>query len=893
MKRVVGIILCWLLLCSMPAGAVQLGSETILSLPDDWSVTAVPAGRSGVEMTEGDLRLYFDTTDAADRGRAEVTTGAVTLGQGVYALSMDTAFTDNAQVNKSLVLKDNTVFNTVELLRITGTEAAFFGGAGSVDISGGSNHRIVLALDIRNDAQGAVWVDGQLAYQGSIANWKPALDLSAVQLLLRNTANGDVAERSEWTVAGLSLQPVNGRFNLVTQPQDQEVMVDPSGLNGIQLDFGTRLGDNAYLADNYTLQKDDSAEAFTLTATETGVQIVPDSGFAPLSTYTLTIPSFYDLLGQELTKEQQISFTTAYAGYEPPEIEAAFQAEELKIYKGQTVPLEFTVTSGEAVQVDILIDGQTVAKLNQAPYLYNFKAEAFGEATVQAIVWDAAGGRGYSEVQTLTVLPNNPPELTVDGLTDGGSYEASALPVVQIHAQDDIAVERIQIAVDGTVVQEMQGASGSFDLSGVAGGSHLIEITAIDIYGLAASMSFQIELTHSQYQTIYQNDFSDYGGNNTLPDGMGGNSQRGYLDVGEVDAAHGKSLLIGIDVADESYAVTDTAYVGIPAGGSKGANVFEFDILISAKPARGDKYRLAFKRTGGAELDIAQFHSDQVRYFRSNGAMEMSEDYVPGEWMHFTIKTNVAAKTYEIYVNGKPVVTNGALPSTMDQLDHLRIFGPAVDTVKGYAAVDNVTVQSAYGLPQLTFDQPVDYTAAQVTFTSSEALHGASLTPETVTLTGPFGKVNIQAVSAEGNTIVLTLPSPLSSNTAYTVTLLPEVRYLNGPEFGIAVTGSFTTSLGMFEILDGRYDAAASSFVFQALNSTGKAVEATIISQVWHDNQVRRVKAQQVTIPPDEAEAEYTVPIPALQPGEEIRTFIWDGLVLPEPLSPVTFVLKN
>ena len=892
MKRVVGIILCWLLLCSMPAGAVQLGDETILSLPDDWSVTAMPAGRAGVEMTEGDLRLYFDTTDAADRGRAEVTTGAVTLGQGVYALSMDTAFTGSSQVVKSLTLRDGTVFNAVELLRITGSEVSAFGGAGSTAAAAGESHRITLAFDTVT-ADGAAWVDGKLLFSGQIPNWKSGLDLDAAQLLLRNTASGIVAEQSEWTLRGLSLTPVAGEYQLNVIPQDQQEMVDPASLTAISLRFGTQMGDVMLTSENYTLTRDGAEVPFSVTAEGDGAEIVPEDGFQPLSSYVLTIHRVTNLMGEELEAERQIAFTTAYAGYEPPKIEAAFQAEELEIYQGQTIPLEFQVTRGEAVRVEILIDGGTAAVLDTPPYIYPYTAEAAGTIQIQAAAWDEAGGCGYSEVQTLTVLPNNPPELTVDGLTDGGSYEASALPVVQIHAQDDVAVERIQIAVDGTVIQEMQGASGSFDLSGVAGGSHVIEITAIDIYGLTASMSFRIELTHSQYQTIYQNDFSDYGGDNALPSGMAGGAQRGYLDAGEIDAAHGKSLLIGIETANEAYAVTDTAYVGIPANSSKGISIFDFDILFSAKPAADDRYRFSLKRTGGAEVTFVLFNADQVAFYSENGTVAAGADYETGRWYHYTVRTDIAAKRYEVYVDGSPVVTNGILPADMDQMDHLRIFGPAQDSVKGYAAVDNVTVQSAYGLPQLTFDQPVDYTAEQITFTSSEALHGASLTPETVTLTGPFGKVNIQTVSAEGNTVVLTPASPLSSNTAYTVTLLPEVRYLNGPALSIAVTGRFTTSLGMFEILDGRYDTVASSFVFQALNRTGKAVEATIISQVWYGNQVRRVTAQQLTIPPDEAEAEYTVPIPALQPGEEVRTFIWDGLVLPEPLSPVTFVSKN
>ena len=882
-KRIMCIMLSILLASGIAANAMVIGGENVREIPADWTTTLSPSGAASADMQDGNLHLSFDTTDAADRGRAEITTGSFDFKDGRFFVTMNTSFTKNdSKVFKSLTVTDDSVWNAAELFRIREESLSLFGGAKTVECSADTEHQITVAVN-SEISQGAVWLDNELIFSDTVSNWKTSLDMSKIKLVLKNSSSSKVQEKSDWSINGFLMKNTGSNYKLGSIPQNGQKMVE-TNLKSISLNFGMYMGDIMQKNDNYELLCNDETTAFDAIRDDDDILIVPDGGVKDLSSYKLKIKSIRDILGTEYDKDYEIAFTTAFVGYKPPTVTLDTE-KEVSAVTGQRVHTAFSADKNTKY-VEIIVNGETVKTITEAPYEYNFTPKTAGTVTIQAAACDEYGGKSLSDTVTINVSENKPPIMTVSGITDGGVYTPSTLPVIEVRASDDDGVSKIKMLVDGTETKSVSGDSASFSMTEIAGGKRNVTITAEDIYGASVSESFAISIEISNYKTTYTNDFSDYTGG--LPQGMVGGAQRGYLEAVKVDDEHGNSLAIGIDTADENFSKDNTAYVGIPEGNTKGTVQTELDIYIAQKPS--DRFRLSLKKGGGEEQDFMYITSGQWQVMSGRGVVGASIDYEEKRWYHVAVKVNIAAKSFDIYIDQKPIVSGGTLLPNLDRLDQVRIFGPSDDSVKTYAAVDNVVVNTMYILPQLTFNDVNVAGKKTLTFASDQQLSPASLTAESVKLSDEFGAIDIERIKSDGSAITIYTASEFKSNMEYKITLSPKVMFKDGPEIGVAAEGKFKTSAVSFAIMGGEYDGG--SFRFTAVNPSGNIVHAAVISQIFEDGRVQKISVEYVDIAASENNTEYSVPMPEISGDEYIITYIWDGLINPVPLSPFPYIKK-
>lgn len=883
LKRIICVMLSVLLVSGIAANAMVIGGENISEIPADWTSVLAPQGASSADIQEGSLRLSFDTTDAADRGRAEITSGSFNFEAGRFFVTMNTSFTKNdSKVSKSLTVTDNSAWNAAELFRIREESLSLFGGAKTVECAAETAHRITVAIDAQT-AQGAAWLDNELIFSDSVSNWKASLDMSKIKLMLKNSSSSKVQEKSEWNINGFLMKNTGSDCKIGSIPQNGQKMVE-TGMKSIRLNFGMYMGDIMEKSDNYELFCNDEAAAFEAVRDGDDILIVPDGGIKDLSSYSLNINSIRDILGTEYAENYQISFTTAFAGYKPPTVTLDTE-KEVNAVTGQRVHTAFSADENTEY-VEIIVNGETVKTVTEAPYEYNFTPKTAGTVTVQAAACDEYGGKSFSDTVTVNVSENKPPIMSVSGITDRGVYTPSTLPIIDVKASDDDGISKIKMLVDGSETKSVSGDSASFSLTEVAGGKRDITITAEDIYGASVSESFAISIEISNYKTTYTNDFSDYNGG--LPQGMVGGAQRGYLEAVKVDDEHGNSLAIGIDTADENFSKDNTAYVGIPTGNTKGTVQTEFDIYIDCKPS--DRFRLSLKKGGGEEQDFMYITSGQWQIMSGRGVVGAVINYEEKRWYHVAVKVNIAAKSFDVYIDREPVVNGGTLLPNLDRLDQVRIFGPSDDSVKTYAAVDNVEVNTMYILPQLIFNDVNIAGKKTLTFTSDQQLSPSSLTAERVKLSDEFGAIDIERIKSDGTSVTVYTAAEFKSNMEYKITLAPEVMFKDGPEIGIAAEGKFKTTATSFAITSGVYDGG--SFRFTAVNPSESIVHAAVISQVFEEGRVQKISVEYVDIAASANDAEYSAAVPDISGDEYIVTYIWDGFINPVPLSPFPYINK-
>lgn len=898
-KKLKVLAVCILLVCSMMANALTIGSNDIKSVPDGWTVSETPNAESEAKIDEsGGVRLYVDTTaDTSQKGESKIETSAYNLSGDVIVISMDaqTSSMNKSEKAEQTMTVQSDVQSSTKLISIKNGTIEMLGGKASATWTESVSHKITLAIDTSGESvKASAWFDGELKFSGVYDGWKTSLDTSSMKILLKNTVSKNTSEKSEWKIDNFAAKVQSGIYEYTTIPLNGQNMVSPDSTNAISLAFGTRVGDVAYSKSNYTLScgAEDTAVDFEVEASENGVKIIPSGGFDYSTSYKLAIKEISDIFGNKKLENTTVSFDTAPEGYVAPTIGKEFDPDTLNVYKGQRVPLTFT-SNAELDKMEVYVNDQKRVTLTAEPYTYNLQELAAGIVKVKAAGYDKQGGCTYSDEYSITIKDHNAPTLSVTGISYGLSYNVDALPTITATASDDNGVADITMKSDGELVKSVSGSTASFSLEGLSGGSHVIEITATDIYGFGTSESYLIKLESMKTAVSYKNDFSDYTGGNALPRDMAGGKQRGYIDAVTLDAEHGKSLALGIDVANAS--ATDPAYVGIPVGGATGMIRCEMDILADNRPASGDTFRMSLKKTGSTEADFLIITPDEMQLMSTGGATWNNTNVVGErasydikEWYHLTLEINVAESTFTLSVGD--ATQTGTLPATLDALDQIRVFGPKDDAVKTYIAVDNVVVSRYLDLPELSFADPVDYKSTSVTFTTSEELNALDITKENFKLEDEFSEVAIKSVSASGSSITIVPEESLRSNMNYKVTISPEVRYSAGPTIGLAAEGSFTTSKANFEITEGSFGGG--KFNFEALNQTSTDRSVVVIIQVWDGTAVSKVYAENVTIGAGTSETMYEVGVPTMQSGEVATAYIWDKLIGAKPVSPRSFASR-
>lgn len=896
MKRILELVLCGLLLFPVKAGAWTILDKEIADIPVDWSITVEPNGQAAVTMVAGKLEFYFDTTTGgAARGKSEVTTSVFSMDGDEVIISMDTKFSEAGdKVSRSIVLKDESLWNNVELMSISKGKLSVFGGEAERECLAETQHRITLAVS-PNANMCAAWLDNEKVYSGEISNWKSGIDISNLFLMFKNSSSAKVQERADWTVENFSMTKKKGTYRFVSDPADGQEMVDIEGMKSINLNFGTTVGDSAFSKERYVLLCNDEEIPFTIEKTRNGVSLIPGTAIQVLSKYALKIDRVEDLYGEILDENIEVNFSTAYVGYKAPEV-AWVGAEDFQIYAGETKPLLFTV-SENVERIELLCDGQVIAATVTKPWIFSYSASESGTYELSLRAFERNGGSGKSETINAIVLKNDAPLLTISGISDGAEYSADNLPEIFVKAEDEQGVKYIKFYVDDVLIKTVNLGETGFSLEGIAGGERKITVSAADIYGAETVRQFQITIKAEKRKLIFETDFSDYSGNNSIPPSFQGGLNGGYLDVATMDVSHGKSAVIGIA---EDLGNIEGSFLAIPAGSLVEEGSVEFELYMAEPPggsATKDSFRIHLKRTGGTDYYAVRIGNDSVSFVDNDwsGGSVKSYAYTPKQWYKMQIKFCAKMHTVSVYItdeagNRSILAENAALPDALEKVDHVRIFGPANYIRNSYIALDNVKCYVNYGLPEMQFDLVSDGDFTAKADVSSE-LAASAVNLDTVAVYDEYGKLTPESVYYNGSQLTINMKQPFTGGIKYRVVLSEDVKYSDGVTVGVASESAFTAAVGSVGVGETKFIKSTDGvkFKFKAQNKTGQDKNAVIISQVWEGKKIKKSSVCEVVLKANTGMTDYEISVPAILGREEVRTFIWNSLTKPAAMDIHTY----
>lgn len=822
----------------------------------------------------------------ASGGRIE--TPKYSMQKDMLVIRMKTSANGGGRVLRAA----SNVRNTTEMLKIDSETVQVFGSSASLSVADGLEHSITLALDFSvSPAKTAFWFDGELKNTGTYERAE-RIDRSAIYFTMANSGSED------WVIGDFFAADAETELSLTSVPANKAAIY-AADAESIKLDFGTYMSPIMGYADNYVLSRSGETAQITVSSESGGAaaKITPNGGFSGMAEYTLRSVKTQDLFGTE-SDPIEISFTVVADDYSLPTISFKQNPEDMEIHTGEIVPL--SVIPGELSsinRVEIFADGVREAVLDEVPFEYNFCRETPGEVQLKAVGYDAIGLM-CSVSANITVLQNDPPQLEVEGIADGGIYNPETIASVTVRAYDSDGIDKIIFIADGKEIAQTSEETAEFSLKSLTGGTHTVTVCARDKFGAETSKSYVITLEGSEKILLTSHDFSSYAGGSEKPPGCWGDQQRGYIDSRVINPEFGKSLIIGMDTVNEAYAPDNAAYMGLGTTAVKNRGVIELDIYIDKKPglrdlpdANGDyadSFKFTFKKNGAAESTLLSFTGEGIK--TPNETIPYSE----GKWYHLTIEADVENRAAAVTVTGDDLSRSFSLGigSGQDEINYLRIYGPVFDDVKTFIAVDNVFVYERVELPTVTFMGEISAETSEIICETSAALETKDLTSDTVVLKDEAGGiVQLAEIRTEGNKIIMSLQSPLKSGTRYTLTISASVRYAGGSELGFAIKGEFMTAAGGFDIVGGVFEEGG--FTVTAVNTTQHKVDAYVVLQVWNGIKIKKVLVSPLNIPAESGEAEYRVSAPIIQRGEKMTAYIFSDYKRPKTLTSKVFAVEK
>lgn len=157
---------------------------------------------------------------------------------------------------------------------------------------------------------------------------------------------------------------------------------------------------------------------------------------------------------------------------------------------GGTVVVNASANDNLAVsRVELRIDGKVFASDTSAPYSFSWNTAglADGWRTLSAVAYDEAGNAGTSaEIQALVV--NQPQDVEAPTVEILSPYAGAAIAkkvTINVAANDNVAVTRIDLSVDGKLVKTVYAPTLSFTLNTayLSAGAHTLTAQAVDAAG--------------------------------------------------------------------------------------------------------------------------------------------------------------------------------------------------------------------------------------------------------------------------------------------------------------------------------------------------------------------------------------------------------------------------
>lgn len=880
-------LICMALLCcmavtgfwSLPAAGAQ--AETVWL--DRWELSAIPEGNSGAEFIDDSLSLWFQTS--GEEGRAAAVHDIPNPG-GCLCLSFTVRLAGlDYSNNRKLYLKNPDSLNVMELVNFKGDTLQAFGQEVRVGLEENRSYAVTLALRPA-DQRAAVWLETEQVFDRTLGSGWKNFDLDALQLEFCNyTFPKDSALASSFVIGSPCLVPAGGTLQR-SNPEDGAVFVTPAA---IEMDFGGQVSPAMGAAETWTLLEDD--QPVPAEAAQSGgiVTVKPVGGFGFHRSYELISRGQWDVFGQPSGSAIRIAFTTAPEGYRAPT--AQIKAGVQETWQGCPVPVTCTASgSAEIDRVVYAADGREVYTSTEGPdFLWDFQGEA-GSHRLRAVAYDVYQNASAPSEITVTILPNQLPQVSFSGLEEGGVYPAGALAETVVSALDpdeDGALARVEVWVDGALFTTLTQAPYAVDLSGLAKGGHVLSALAVDQVGAVGRAEVSIVVAGESVSTvIYENDLEGYvSGGTEFPTNIGvvtGDAR--IVSSAAYGDAHGTVAELSSQGQDENGKSPSGSWIGFPTSGAGTRFTVELDLNARQVPK---SYYFMIKESGVMELatDVGIANG---QFYAKNGKETAYLSFEEDHWYRLRYQVDLAAKKYSFWVDGQALATNFAIGNQkLTKADFRFIMEIPTGTQPGKVALDNLRVSKSIEEPVIagisaegqTEDGLIPPEAARIEVALTASVTPESVSAETVVVYRDGQPVVLEEAYYDG-VIVLVLAEKLRSLSEYRVELSTGVQDGGGISLTEPLTAGFETGLARVDA-DGLQVRRGNGRVW----IEGTAVDADqtggtyfVVLTVWDGG---RMTGLSVT-PVEWADGTVfrTQPV-ELSEGQTLEYAVWDSLNVP------------
>ena len=165
-----------------------------------------------------------------------------------------------------------------DLLTISNKTAVFFADSTvSRELIENREYSLELYMDMSDESQThcVAYLDGERIYDKN--NMPFSVNFSAMKLRMRNYLSKKASFKADWIITGFAAEDMeNPRYSL--NISDGETIVKGK-LEGIEITYSGEFAQEVFSEYNYSLLKNGETENYTVTAENSAVTVIPESGF--------------------------------------------------------------------------------------------------------------------------------------------------------------------------------------------------------------------------------------------------------------------------------------------------------------------------------------------------------------------------------------------------------------------------------------------------------------------------------------------------------------------------------------------------------------------------------------------------------------------------------------
>lgn len=891
MKKIFFAILSALI---VSCGTLAASAETLYrgtdwtSVPEAWTVTARNGGT--VSASDGSLLLEYDTTSNAALARSGIMTKQNEVSENNLIIQISfTAEGLSDESIRTLSLRDDSAAGEVQLLQIAGNNMSFFNGQCSYEkeLTENESVEVIIAADVSDAAEGKVkgivYVNGEEVGEAAEYTWPQVFNLKKTALNLVSRLKSKTAAKGNWKISKMCLLQ-SGGISITTNPENGGAV----GKEYVEAGFDDFQSPSMLSEEYYTLLADGEEQGFTVSENDGLYRITPDSPFEQGTKYIFRINSVKNIFGEITDDSAEIEFNALPAGYVLTEAEIS--TDKTEIVSGETAVLTVTSTDKEPKEVILYINGEAIQTTDSVPFEYTFDKEEKGEYEIYAAVKDSYGVSVKTDKITISVLENDAPVITAEGISDGRIIKSGIDINLSVTASDSNGIGGGTVYLDGKAIGAYAEGTSQYTLTSLTLGAHSLRITVYDIYGKISTKTISFTVSNSYSRLVLtESDFTSWRSTVTLNSGIAFYAQRGYFDFKEVDSEHGLSAILGIDIANENYTVANRAYANINVGGITGSMDFESEFYVYEVPENksGNNFALSLKKDSSTSVNIMTV-TDKITAGKNSIALETKR------WYKFRLYIDVRNSVFSVYIDGEPLVENYPMDEEFDCLDYIRIWSPAYDGVKTWWAFDNISASMYYDTPVITgFGEDGGNTVSASEKEFSVQLEGIALNPKsvsakTVTVKSGETEIELEAVGYDAGTNKLFIKTAdyLKAGKSYEIKIDGSVKMSTGEVLGMDLCGTFTAGGGALAVSDDAFTESGGALKFSAKlgNDSEDALTVCAVAVVWDGNTYKSTKAASLTVNPYETKTLTINGIPA-QTGETAKIYLINSFTEKKLLS--------